>query len=1080
MKTQNTSLRFRFGKAIFSKKLLRHFFEVMLSLIGLLVVLLCLLLARLSTGPLNLDFIIPEVEDAFKAPQMKIYASIGHAQIVWREWKRPFEIELVDVHIQKEQNPHWLTIKHIGVSLRLSRLLTGDVSLKDLRFYQPHILLEKDETGVFVFGFGETKPDQQVTFETITPLLALGSSHPSLGKLNELRKISIIDANILLKDEKENQSWELPKVTFVLKRQIKGFQAEFNLRPQNDQGSLTLGIHHHLGSPRYDIYTRFHSVSFKDIITKGQIRLTPPDSNSLTPDDLVNFLQQISMPLNGKFHIALNPKTLAILEGSCAIDIGKGSFDLSLAKLLPIPVTSGNLSFILSQNKINLNNLSLLSDEMHLNISGKLASSTSPLLLNNPLGENTTLELNGKIEDLYLNHLAALWPQELAHHARTWITENLREGTLTQASFSLKGQGTEKGFVVDDLKGTLGGEGIEITYLKGLPPARNVTAKASFDHQGFDITLLSGNIEQIKLHEGHLLISKLDTNDEALSLDVKAAGPLSSILEVINHKPLQYASYGGIDPQKAKGTGTLDFHVDFPLLSDLQFKDIKMTLKGSFKKVELERKITKNLKAQLTQGDLGVNLTQDQMVVKGKGILNKLPSELTYTQFFKNTAPHELQIGVETEASFEDFKHFGFDYQEYGKGHTKTKLTYTLESTKKSHLFVDLDTTTAHLSFAPLNWEKKPGERGSLSFVLEFENDHLSKMNRLEMTSPTYSLNGEVFFGPQSKWQTIHLSQFKGPYTQAQLTLHNSQPDVYEVSCKGTNIDLEKFLDYVSAEENVTDHSPTDIKLSAQVDQLRLGEGKIFENVNASADLFLQGKETIWKAVKLRAKAGKNVAHSQKSGVRNVAGGILFDIIPGPNNTQTLEVRANDAGKFLKNLSIYDDVKGGYIVVKATRKGRGPFSGVFKLKEFNVNKVPVLARFAALLSPMGVANLFSSKETLSMDKFECDFQFSEDLIIVKKGIGKSIALGFTVDGKLDRKNRIYGLKGNIVPARFLNSILNNIPIIGSLLSGGEGEGLFGIAYSVSGSFDNPAISLNPLSMLAPGFIRKLFQSLGDD
>ena len=100
--------------------------------------------------------------------------------------------------------------------------------------------------------------------------------------------------------------------------------------------------------------------------------------------------------------------------------------------------------------------------------------------------------------------------------------------------------------------------------------------------------------------------------------------------------------------------------------------------------------------------------------------------------------------------------------------------------------------------------------------------------------------------------------------------------------------------------------------------------------------------------------------------------------------------------------------------------------------------------------------------------------------MLKKGIGKSISLGFTVEGKLDRKKHVYALKGNVVPARFLNSILNNIPLIGPMLSGGEGEGLFGIAYTISGSFDNPEVSLNPLSILAPGFIRKLFQSLGDE
>jgi hypothetical protein len=119
-------------------------------------------------------------------------------------------------------------------------------------------------------------------------------------------------------------------------------------------------------------------------------------------------------------------------------------------------------------------------------------------------------------------------------------------------------------------------------------------------------------------------------------------------------------------------------------------------------------------------------------------------------------------------------------------------------------------------------------------------------------------------------------------------------------------------------------------------------------------------------------------------------------------------------------------------------------------------------------------NLFSANENVSMERFDCDFVFDDSFVILKKGVGKSISLGFTVDGKLDRRNRTYALKGNLIPARFLNSILNNIPILGPLLSGGEGEGLFAMSYTVTGPFDKPDISANPLSMLAPGFLRKLF------
>jgi hypothetical protein len=62
-----------------------------------------------------------------------------------------------------------------------------------------------------------------------------------------------------------------------------------------------------------------------------------------------------------------------------------------------------------------------------------------------------------------------------------------------------------------------------------------------------------------------------------------------------------------------------------------------------------------------------------------------------------------------------------------------------------------------------------------------------------------------------------------------------------------------------------------------------------------------------------------------------------------------------------------------------------------------------------------------------------------------------------------------------VPAYALNSVIGNIPVIGSLLLGGEGQGLFAANYRVTGSAADPEVSVNPLSALAPGFLRRLFQ-----
>jgi hypothetical protein len=57
----------------------------------------------------------------------------------------------------------------------------------------------------------------------------------------------------------------------------------------------------------------------------------------------------------------------------------------------------------------------------------------------------------------------------------------------------------------------------------------------------------------------------------------------------------------------------------------------------------------------------------------------------------------------------------------------------------------------------------------------------------------------------------------------------------------------------------------------------------------------------------------------------------------------------------------------------------------------------------------------------------------------------------------------------------LNSIIGNVPVLGSLLLGGEGQGLFAANYRATGSAADPQISVNPLSALTPGFLRRLLQ-----
>ena len=54
----------------------------------------------------------------------------------------------------------------------------------------------------------------------------------------------------------------------------------------------------------------------------------------------------------------------------------------------------------------------------------------------------------------------------------------------------------------------------------------------------------------------------------------------------------------------------------------------------------------------------------------------------------------------------------------------------------------------------------------------------------------------------------------------------------------------------------------------------------------------------------------------------------------------------------------------------------------------------------------------------------------------------------------------------------LNSVFGKL--LGPL-AGREGEGLFGVTFAIRGPLDKPDFKVNPLSALAPGAFRRMFE-----
>jgi hypothetical protein len=97
---------------------------------------------------------------------------------------------------------------------------------------------------------------------------------------------------------------------------------------------------------------------------------------------------------------------------------------------------------------------------------------------------------------------------------------------------------------------------------------------------------------------------------------------------------------------------------------------------------------------------------------------------------------------------------------------------------------------------------------------------------------------------------------------------------------------------------------------------------------------------------------------------------------------------------------------------------------------------------------------------------------------VREGIVRGPLVGVTVEGQIDYVKNAVHLRGTFVPFYGINNMFGQIPIVGLFLGGGSREGLLGITYEAVGPPGSPRITVNPVTAIAPGLLRKFIPSPG--
>ncbi len=141
--------------------------------------------------------------------------------------------------------------------------------------------------------------------------------------------------------------------------------------------------------------------------------------------------------------------------------------------------------------------------------------------------------------------------------------------------------------------------------------------------------------------------------------------------------------------------------------------------------------------------------------------------------------------------------------------------------------------------------------------------------------------------------------------------------------------------------------------------------------------------------------------------------------------------------------------------------------GTVSVRNFAVHDESQLERAVANGSPL-------PRNNMDFSGLKIDFIRSPGRVALHDGVVRGPVLGGTIDGLIDYAADDVHLRGTLIPLYGANNLLGQLPVVGLFL-GGEKEGLVGVTYEVVGRPDNPVLHVNPLSALAPGLLRKVFE-----
>jgi uncharacterized protein YhdP len=1003
---------------------------------------------RLTQGPIDLGGLTPFVEQLVNRPGSGMQVAISRARLGIDRRTGQLDLRLEGVRVADAEGEPFAAFPDMAASFSLGSLLQGKLALTDLAVERPVLHLVRDEAGAIRLHFGELNGGAQSFGLDILDQLA-GPLNPDLP-FGLMRRLVIRNAAVIYDDRRTNRRWEADRVDASIER-----------NPQGLAGDVSLALP--FGNGRPELHASYSYTSGERVVDLSiEIGgLEPAALASLSPE--LAPLALADFPVSGTLATRLNLGGLTNEGVRLDLYIGKGSIKSELLPEGHVALQQGTIRAVYAPEtgELRLAKLDLdLGGGSALTAKGTIDGLTPAMIGGSePLPSSLPGKLEMVLADVPVAKFESLWPPALSRGGRRWVLANIHDGVLDEAAFrlDLAVDPAARSAEVVSAHGTMRYRDATISYFQGLTPARKVRGTAVLDDKRLVFTPSGGAVKSVQVTGGSLQITDLGAPVEWLTVDLSLAGPIQDVLETIDAKPLRYARDIGVDPTRVAGRTEASLHFKLPLLKELKLDQVQYAAKASLYGTAIADVA---MNRNLTDGNFGLEITRPGAHFQGAARFDGVPLNIDANLFFKPIDGARGRYRVALTVDDEQRRRLGFDFlPNQVAGPVGIDLTYRTLDAAHAEAEAALDLRTASLSVAEAGWKKPSGAPAGAKLVLDLQNEQVTRLRDIEVKAAGLDGRFAVALEPETgridrvdvQRLVIADDDFSGSVTRR-------RGGGWHVDLHGPILDLSHWIKGLRQSSPESSAADGPLQINARLGRLVVGPQREVRDV--AARLMREGAD--WRAAQIDARFPNGhwlSLHSTTQAGRN------------------LTFRSDDLGSALSLLDITDNIVGGQVTVTGRtvdKAGKQVVVGHLEGADYSLVHAPVFARLLSPPSFSGAGSMLTGSG-IPFSTLRGDFAYGEDRLVLDNLVAYGGAIGITGNGVVDVGRDRLDLQGTIVPAYALNSILGNVPVIGPLLLGGEGQGLFAANYQVTGPAADPQVSVNPLSALAPGFLRRLFQ-----